>query len=467
MKKLAYSFLFLSALVFIGCSDDDDAPIIPPVAETCNDGILNNGETQVDCGGPNCQACPDPEATCNDGIQNGDETDVDFGGSCAQTITVTGEITENTTWTRNNIYLLGGKVVVGVGVTLTIDPGTIIKGKAGQGSLASALIVQRGAKINAVGTPERPIIFTTEEDNIKVGETAGTNLDETVNGRWGGVLVLGNAPASLSGDVTETQIEGIPASDAFGLYGGNDPADDSGDLAYISIRHGGALIGEGNEINGLTLGGVGTGTSISNIEIVGNEDDGLEIFGGTVDVENVFIWAVADDGIDLDQSWSGTLTNGMVVQGLRSDSALELDGPEGSAIAAYTLNNITLFGNTDAGEGGSRRIADYRDGLQASINNVFVKGFSAEQIVRLNGDKTATAYNDGNLTFSNWEFVLPTGVATVEEMHALSSSVTIATDFVADSATWASAVADGSETTGADTSAFAWTYANQKANLGF
>lgn len=466
MKKLAYSFLILSSLAYIGCSEDD-APIITPVAETCNDGILNNGETEVDCGGPNCQACPEPEATCNDGILNGDETEIDFGGSCSQTITVGGEITENTTWSRKNIYLLAGKVVVGVGKTLTIEPGTIIKGKAGVGSLASALIVQRGSKINAVGTAERPIIFTTEEDNIKVGETAGTNLDETVNGRWGGLIVLGNAPASLSGDVVSTQIEGIPASDAYGLYGGNDPADDSGDLAYISIRHGGALIGEGNEINGLTLGGVGTGTSISNIEIVGNEDDGLEIFGGSVDVENVFVWAVADDGIDLDQSWSGTLTNGMVVQGLRSDSALELDGPEGSAIAAYTLNDITLIGNTAEGEGGSRRIADYRDGLQASINNVFVKGFSASQIVRLNGDKTANTYNNDLLTFNNWEFVLPTGVTTVEEMHALSSSVTIATDFVTESATWASAVVDGSETVGANTSAFAWTYANQKANLGF
>lgn len=468
MKKILASTLIICSLLVIGCSDDDTPPIVVETA-TCNDGILNNGETAIDCGGPNCQACvvtPPVVATCSDGILNGDETEIDFGGSCAGEITVTGELTEDTTWTRNNIYLIGGKVVVGVGVTLTIEPGTIIKGKAGSGSLASALVVQRGAIIEAVGTADRPIIFTSEQDNIQVGQTAGTNLDQNDTRLWGGVLVLGFAPASLTGDVQEEQIEGIPASDSFGLFGGTNAADDSGALEYISIRHGGALIGEGNEINGLTLGGVGTGTTVNQIEIVANEDDGLEIFGGSVNVTNVFIWSVNDDGIDLDQAYSGTITNGMVVQGLNSDSALELDGPEGSTTGGYTLNNITLLGNTDATGAGSRRIADYRDGLEASINNVYVSGFSDAQLVRLNGDKSATTYNDGTLNFSEWQIVLPTGVTDVTAMHTLSG-VTIPTSFIADSATWASSVVAGEQTVGADTSFFAWTYANAKAGLGF
>lgn len=92
----------------------------------------------------------------------------------------------------------------------------------------------------------------------------------------GGLLILGNAKGSFSGDSSENQIEGIPADDTNGLYGGTDDEDNSGVLNYISIRHGGALIGEGNEINGLTLGAVGSGTSISNIEVVGNFDDGIE-----------------------------------------------------------------------------------------------------------------------------------------------------------------------------------------------
>lgn len=467
MKKLVFALMAFASIAIVSCSGDDDAAVIPPVAATCNDGILNNGETEVDCGGPNCNACPPAVATCNDGIMNGDETEIDFGGSCAGEITVTGLLAENTTWTRNNIYLLAGKVVVGVGTTLTIEPGTIVKGLPGTGSLASALIVQRGSKINAVGTADRPIVFTSSQDNIKVGETAGTNLDEADNGLWGGVLVLGNAPVSLSGDVTENQIEGIPASDSFGLYGGNDPADDSGDIAYISIRHGGAIIGEANEINGLTLGGVGTGTTIDNVEIVGNEDDGLEIFGGTVNVTNIFVWAGGDDGLDMDQAWTGTLTNGMVVQGIRSDSALELDGPEGSAVGSYTLTDITIIGNTATGDGaGNRRIADFRDGVRANINNVYVTGFLPTTSVRLNGDKSTTTYNDGLLTLASWEITLPTGVASVNDLFT-TTNVTIATDYIAESNTFATAITAGSQTVGADTSAFAWTYANAKASLGF
>ena len=236
--------LAISALTFISC-DDDDPKTIDPVA-TCNDGIMNQGETGIDCGGPNCQPCTTAVVTCSDGIQNGDETGVDFGGSCAKIINVSGEITENTTWTANNIYILAGKVVVGKEITLTIEPGTIIKGKPGSGSLASALIVQRDAKIEAIGTAEKPIIFTAESDNIGVGQTAGTNLDENQRGLWGGILVLGRASGSFSGDVNEIQIEGIPADDIFGLYGAGDALNDednSGTLKYISIRHGGALIG--------------------------------------------------------------------------------------------------------------------------------------------------------------------------------------------------------------------------------
>ncbi len=482
MKKLIYLFAACAALsiTFVGCDSDDDSNDPPAIQDADGDGVAddvdncpniantNQADNDGDGIGNECDPTPDGAiATCDDGIQNGDETEVDFGGACTQTITVAGLITEDTTWERKNIYVLTGRVVVGVDVTLTIEPGTIIKGAEGTGSLAAALIVQRGANINAVGTEDRPIIFTSIQDNITVGETAGTNLDQNSNGLWGGVLVLGFAPASLSGDVVEEQIEGIPASDTFGLFGGTDPADDSGTIDYISIRHGGAVIGDGNEINGLTLGGVGSATSVSNVEIVGNEDDGIEIFGGTLDVSNVFVWAGGDDGIDLDQNWTGTLDNGMVVQGIRSDSGLELDGPEGStATGGYELNNLTLIGDAQAGEGNNRRIADYRDGLEANINNVFVKNFLSTSTARLNGDDSAISYNEGRLAFSNWEVVLPEGVTDVNEVYS-TSGVTVVTDFISAASSWTTAVTDGAETVGADTSQFSWTYSNAKANLGF
>ncbi|MEY5044767.1 MAG: hypothetical protein RJA19_1994 [Bacteroidota bacterium] len=206
-------------------------------------------------------------------------------------IVVTQNITTNTTWTNDRPYQLGGRIVVTAGATLTIEPGTIIKGEAGTGANATALIIARGGKIMADGRADAPIIFTSVADEISpedvaAGDFTSPNLDPTVNGLWGGVIVLGHAPISASndqGDISQVQIEGIPTSDANGLYGGNDPADNSGVLRYISIRHGGANIGSGNEINGLTLGGVGSGTVIEHIEVVSNQDDGIEWFGGSVD----------------------------------------------------------------------------------------------------------------------------------------------------------------------------------------
>ncbi len=268
-------------------------------------------------------------------------------------VIVSNNITTNTTWC-NDVYILTGRITVEPGATLTICPGTIIKGHAGAGVNATSLLIARGAKIMAEGTAELPIIFTSTADlitldDVEKGNVASPNLSPDFNGLWGGLIVLGNAPISASnaeGDVSEVQIEGIPTSDINGLYGGNDIEDNSGVLSYISIRHGGTNIGEGNEINGLTLGGVGSGTVINNIEVVGNQDDGIEWFGGSVDVTNVVVWNAGDDAIDTDQSWSGTLNNFVVIT--PSGSCFELDGPEGSFDAGkHTITNGTVIALTD------------------------------------------------------------------------------------------------------------------------
>lgn len=260
-------------------------------------------------------------------------------------IVINSNITSNTTWTSDNVYQLGTRVTVLEDVTLTIEPGTIIKGEAGSGPNATALLVARGGTLIADGTPEAPIIFTSVADemtpeDVASGNFASPNLDPNIAGLWGGVIVLGRAPISASndnGDVSEIQIEGIPTSDSNGLYGGNEPADNSGVIRYISIRHGGSNIGAGNEINGLTLGGVGSETIVENIEVVANADDGVEWFGGTVNTSNVVVWNCNDDGIDTDQSWAGTLNN-FVVIGV-TGHAFELDGPEGSFVDGHTITN--------------------------------------------------------------------------------------------------------------------------------
>ncbi|NNK69104.1 MAG: hypothetical protein HKO96_01405, partial [Flavobacteriaceae bacterium] len=316
------------------------------------------------------------------------------------------------------------------------------------------------AKLMAVGTPTQPIIFTSTSDNIEVGETAGTNLDESNRGLWGGLIVLGNAPCSFSGDVSELQIEGIPADDTFGLYGGDDTADDSGVIQYVSIRHGGALIGEGNEINGLTLGGVGNGTVIDNVEIVANVDDGIEFFGGTVNATNLLVWAQGDDALDIDQAYSGTIDNAVVVLGDISDHALEVDGPEGTSNGQFTLQNLTLIGNlnTDNGE-----YADYRSNAQGMSNNIFAYGFKDGSDVELDNDGVATNYNNGDLTFSNWEIVLPAGVTNVEDIFVNKAENVMVTGF----GTEATAVTEGNQTVGANTSLLSWTYSNVAGALGF
>lgn len=281
---------------------------------------------------------------------------------------VSGAISVNTTWTADVIYELAGKVVVESGATLTIQPGTIIKGREGSGTLASALVIARGGKINANGTSAAPIIFTSVLDNIKVGEIVGTNLTELDFGLWGGVIVLGNAPISAANGDNVAQVEGIPTSDTFGAFGGADANDNSGVLNFISIRHGGALIGEGNEINGLTLGGVGSGTTVTNIEVIANLDDGIEFFGGTVNVSNVLIGFQGDDGLDIDMNYSGTITNFLVINNGNSDKGLEIDGPEGST---YVNGLFSLVNGICKVEGSaSYATCDFKDKAQGTLTNV-------------------------------------------------------------------------------------------------
>ena len=407
MKKLNSLFLLFAAVAigFTSCVDGNDNPIDPV----------------------------DP-----------DEDDV---------LLVESNISSNTTWETGKTYVLGGRITVTSGNTLTIQPGVVVKGEVGSGSNATALIIARGAKIDAQGTADSPIIFTTVADEIVPGQIASPNLEPDLSGLWGGLIVLGNAKGSFAGDVTEIQIEGIPPSDTNGLYGGSDDEDNSGIIKYISIRHGGANIGEGNEINGLTLGGVGSGTVIENVEVIANQDDGIEWFGGTVSVKNAIVWNAGDDAIDTDQAWAGTLDNFVVVSGAETDHALEIDGPEGSYLAGHTLKNGTIIGS-DAAEMG-----DFRDGAMGTFENLYFTNFpdpaatDGKGDFSLSGDNTLATFANGTLTFLNLEATLAEGVS-------LSSVFRNGTD------AYATSVAEGENTVGADLSAFgSWSWTSVAGNL--
>lgn len=414
--------------------------------------------------------CTDPTAP----NYNPDATKDD--GSCeevANEYLLTGTLSENKTLDASYIWTLEGRVIVPSGVTLTIPAGTIIKATAGTGANASSLVIARGGMINAEGTASAPIIMTSTSDDIAVGQTSGSSLTENVRGLWGGLLVLGNAPCSFSGDVSELQIEGIPASETNGLYGGSDPADNSGVLRYVSIRHGGAEIGEGNEINGLTLGGVGTGTTIENIEVVGNVDDGIEFFGGTVNASGLLVWGQGDDGLDIDQAYAGTISNSMVILNEASDHALEIDGPEGSATGRFTLDGLTLIGTNDecAPTGVDGEIADYRQKSTGTNNNVYIMNFTESKDIELDkGDNSPNPnYMSGDLSFSNFEFTPSVDNGSdCFTPNLTDGSIFNETDgdanctFEADGETICTIVASGANTVGANPADFSWTYASGK-----
>ncbi len=314
---------------------------------------------------------------------------------------VTENISANTTWTKDKVYQLAGRITVLSGATLTIEAGTIIKGEAGTGANATALLVARGGMLMAEGTAQMPIIFTSVADEISpediaAGNFESPNLDSDINGLWGGVLILGHAPISASnesGDISVIQIEGIPTTDPNGLYGGNNDADNSGVIKYISIRHGGANIGAGNEINGLTLGGVGSGTVIENVEIVANQDDGIEWFGGSVSIKNAVVWNCGDDAIDTDQSWSGTLDNFVVIS--PTDHCFELDGPEGSYTAGHVIKNGLVIANDFDLERYSSDLINTDDNSIVNLENIFITDINEGQVIN------RVVHNVGTVNFTD------------------------------------------------------------------
>jgi hypothetical protein len=335
-----------------------------------------------------------------------------------------------------------------------------VKGEAGTGANATALVIARGAQIDAQGTATEPIIFTSVADEIAPGQVASPNLEPTQEGLWGGLIVLGRAKCSLAGDVDELQIEGIPASDTNGLYGGTNDADNSGIIKFISIRHGGALIGASNEINGLTLGGVGSGTVIENVEVVANQDDGIEWFGGTVSVKNALIWNSGDDAVDTDQSWAGTLDNFIVISGVNTDHALEIDGPEGAYNAAHTVKNGSVKGHP------ATEMGDFRSKARGTFENLYFFNFPAPADT-YNGVANAGRGDLSLDTSTVPNFTASPKILVFNKLEAtLKAGVTLPIAFRNGTDAFAAEVALKANTVGANKAAFVgWTWAEKAGAL--
>lgn len=287
-----------------------------------------------------------------------------------------GNLLANTVFDCSKTWILDKKIYVPNGLTLTIMPGTVIKGRdyPGQPSLGTALTVSVGGKINAQGTDECQIVFTAEADPLD-GTYAISNI-----GKWGGVCIAGKATNNLtlaangpfdplvSGKLAVADglgtFEGFASTnvrDQFGVQtsapvnGVFDDNDNSGVFRYVSLRHTGAILTLGGEINALTLGSVGRGTQIDHIEVVSGADDGIEMFGGTVNIKYCAFLFMNDDNIDWDLGWKG---NAQFLYVQKTDNTASLDADNGMECDADDqksnllprshpiIYNATMIGNS-------------------------------------------------------------------------------------------------------------------------
>ncbi|MFP4543961.1 MAG: T9SS type A sorting domain-containing protein [Candidatus Kapaibacterium sp.] len=311
---------------------------------------------------------------------------------------------EQVVWTADNTYILDGFVFVEEGSELWIEAGTVIKGKPGEAANASALVVAKGGKIYAMGTPTQPIIFTAESDDVN----DPYDLTKDDRGLWGGVIILGKAGINVAGG--EEQIEGIPVEESRGAYGGNENDDNSGIIRFISIRHAGSNIGQDNEINGLTMGGVGSGTVIEFVEVFSNKDDGFEWFGGTVNTRYLVSAFSGDDGFDYDEGFRGKGQFWFSIQDdIIGNSAGEHDGgttPEdGQPYSMPQIYNATYIGSgvnsTNTKNNPFINMRDNAGGKYFSSIFMDAPGFALQVEDLESGEDSRARLEAGNLEYTN------------------------------------------------------------------
>ena len=297
-------------------------------------------------------------------------------GLFAADVVVTSSITASTTWTKSNVYILDTKIFVEAGATLTIEPGTVIKGRAkANPSDATALVIARGARINANGTATTPIIFTAESDNLS---TVTPNLTESDRGLWGGVVILGRARINtVSG---QGNIEGIATSDARGIYGGTDDDDNSGVFRYVQIKHSSAIVAANVELNALSLGAVGRGTTIEYVDAYAANDDGFEFFGGTVNTKYLISSFNDDDNFDWDEGFRGKGQFWFAIGAAdKGNQAMEMDGgttPEdGQPYAIPEIYNATLIGSGATSTNALSQGLIFRDNSGGKIYNSIIHDY--------------------------------------------------------------------------------------------
>lgn len=302
-------------------------------------------------------------------------------GSYEQSITLDG-----------GTYTLKGYVYFTSGATLTIPEGTIIKSDVSQ---KGALIIERGAKIQATGSASKPIVFTS-------GKAAGSRA----RGDWGGIIILGKAPTNRPTSPAPVIEGGVDR-----VYGGTNANDTSGTMRYCRIEWAGIAAEPGSEINGLTLGGVGAGTTLEYIQVSYGNDDSYEFFGGTVNAKYLVAYASSDDDLDFDFGYIGKIQFSVVqrrpeIADTDAGNGVEADNDgSGSLTQPYTrpvLSNITWIGpNGDAATQANLNYANrWRRAVRFEVHNSIMMGFP-DAGFSMESAATAGAYNTDSSVFKN------------------------------------------------------------------
>lgn len=249
-------------------------------------------------------------------------------------------------------YRLRGQTEVGTdlgatgaaGVTLTVAAGVVVAADSSEAT-NDLLLVNRGSRIQAVGTPQAPIIFTSQQN------LASNGVSDVTQGQWGGIILLGRSTTAICATGTggtnptpcQQAIEGVTGR----FYGGTNEADSSGTMSYVQIRFTGIAISDGNELQGLTLGATGSGTVLDHIQSHNSADDGIEIFGGTSNVKYIAITGADDDGFDVDNGWRGFMQFMIAAQkvsGATADSfATEIDSNGAEDLLPRTWGRYANF----------------------------------------------------------------------------------------------------------------------------
>lgn len=312
---------------------------------------------------------------------------------------VRGVINSDQHWTADKVYRLRGYVYVTNNATLTIDPGTkIVSNK----DSAGVLVIYRGSKIMANGTAQAPVVFTSNESNKQPGDL-------------GGVILVGQATGNGNHSVIEGGVDA-----AYSAFGGTNDADNSGTLKYVRIEYAGKAVNPGDEVNGLSLYGVGSGTTIDYVQVVRGLDDAFEFFGGTVNCKHLIAYNCADDDFDMDDGFRGMIqyaisvkdpaftdakgTTGDVSNNFEVDNVNPSNGflLSRAPITSPVLSNFTAIGPNNA----AGTSADYgwgmrwRRGTKFVLANSIVIG-SQKGGLRLQEDSTISYYIKGISAFYN------------------------------------------------------------------